>query len=164
MQLNGDNILKLLGKPDYNDDVLNLLEALGEDRDTIEKNMEKTEEEYGIILGFDDDRLTKAQKADTSGANFLNCIEFYYDFKKLPLELKASDSYEKVAIKLGRDADYIIKDDEDYSTRRYWFFKEKGYLLYVNFEDEKFEEIYEISFRPYKAPSKYGLTKYEPGI
>jgi len=25
MQLNGDNILKLLGKPDYNDDILNLL-------------------------------------------------------------------------------------------------------------------------------------------
>jgi len=57
MKLDGDKIIELIGLPDYDDGVLDLLDTLEEDRETISDNIEITEEKYGIILDFDDFKL-----------------------------------------------------------------------------------------------------------
>jgi len=163
MELNGDKIVELIGLPDYDDRVLDLLEALGEDRDTIDDNYERTEEKYGIILDFDYSKLNKKQKSDSSGAKFLNSIEFYYNFKKLPFGLDDTDSYDIVVQKLGKEADFISTDKDD-ASHRYWFFKERGYLIWMTFEDDKLNEIYNLIVRTYEKPIKYGLGLLEYGI
>ena len=129
MKLDGDKIIELIGLPDYDDGVLDLLDALEEDRETISDNIEITEEKYGIILGFNDFKLNKKQRADTSGAMFLNAIEFYPNFEHLPLGLDANDSYDEVVQKLGQEANFISKERDD-AHYRYWFFKERGYILW----------------------------------
>ena len=89
----------------------------------------------------------------------LNSIEFYPNFEHLPLDLDANDSYAEVVQKLGQEANFISKERDD-AHYRYWFFKERGYLLWFMFEDDELEEINSVIVRTYEAPSKYDLKPY----
>jgi len=147
MKLIADEMIMLLGLPEHDDNILDILEYIGEDSETIEINSEKVEEKYGFLFSFDYEILTEKQKKDTSGAKFLNQISFTYMFEKLPLNLNDTDNYNTIVKKLGIDAKYICQDDKN---TLYWMFKEKGYMLVIIFEDERLEEVYELIFNTYE--------------
>ncbi|MCF6189133.1 MAG: hypothetical protein L3J51_01490 [Cocleimonas sp.] len=157
MKLNGNDIMALIGLPESDDSVLDLIEALGVERPVANEygNSEgiDLEDTLGLSLGFSQERVTAKQKKDPAGGFYLDIIDFLYTFETLPFGIDADDNLLTVAKKIGNPVIYKPTDKEDNS--RYWVDKEKGYRMQILFEDEKFEEVYGVVFYTYRPPSTF---------
>jgi hypothetical protein len=162
MQLNGNEILKLIGLSESDDRVLDLIEALGADRPEIDEyeQMEDVdvEDKYGLSLSFNDIIITEAQRNSAIGGFFVSEIAFYPNCPFLPFGLSGSDNLKTCEEKIGKKANYSSNKD---NTKMYWFYEDLGWFT-IFFTDETHNEIEVITLKTYEDPRDEGFTFLEP--
>ena len=93
--LNGDHLIKLMGRPEWDDEVLELLELCDLERVELGEMFSKYiyVEKYDIKLTFSEDLNSEKQRAEAEAGNiYLQWVSFYEESKiPLPFGLKWGD-------------------------------------------------------------------------
>ncbi len=150
MKLSGEKIAELIGLPESNSGVLDLLEVLGSERPSYDEDGMCTIElsdDIGLDLGFDNKNYLSDENLDEL---YLNDIEFYSNCKFFPFGIKKSDGLLAVEEKLSKRANYI--DIEDPSVYM-WIYQDLWWLT-VQFFDESCLGVDSIYVRPYENPEE----------
>jgi len=165
-ELNGTEIVKLIGLPETDDRVLDLIELLGVDVSEIERseyNDDYTidlDDELGLMLSFTNTIISPEQEKNSIGGLFLNDIAFYEECTFLPFEIEVEDSLESIEEKIGLKSNYrdIVDipenaDEDDIPTYRlHWVYKELGWFS-IQFFEPTFTELASIHVMPYENPN-----------
>lgn len=163
--LNGTEIVKLIGLPETDSRILDLIDLLGVDMSEIERDEDddsywiELDEEIGLNLSFTDRLITPEQKNDSIASIFLNDINFYEECKFLPFNIEILDTLESIEEKIGFKANYIEVIDEDKEIDEddmptytlYWIYEELGWVT-IQFFEPTFFELFTLDVRPYENP------------
>ena len=165
-ELNGTEIVKLIGLPETDDRVLDLIDLLGVDVSKIERSEYNDnywislDEEIGLDLYFTDTTTTPAQKANSIGGLFLNDICFGDNCNFLPFGIEIDDSLESIEKKIGKKANYTkikkkVYEDQILTYTLCWIYEELGWFR-IQFFEPTFTEVFAIDIQPYENPDDEG--------
>lgn len=160
-QPTGNDIVKLLGYSESSNEVLDLFDALGIDKSEIERDedddsfdiiiQEGDDDTEGTAISFDNSLPEKYRKTKNIGGQFLNYIEFDYNFTPLPYGLIDEDSLEIIEEKLGRKANYIDIDDADIL---HWIYEDFGWLTITFEENSNYTSVMMVQLNVYDNPEE----------
>lgn len=164
-ELNGTEIVNLIGLSETDDRVLDLIDLLGVDVSKIARSEYNDDywisldEEIGLELSFTDTTTTPAQKANSIGGLFLNRIDFGDNCDFLPFGIEIDDSLESIEKKIGKKANYIMVIDEEEEVDEddiptytlYWIYEDLGWFR-IHFFEPSFTEVFAIDVQPYENP------------
>jgi len=170
-KLNGTEIVSLIGLPETDDRVLDLIDLLGVDVSAIERGKYNDDywisldEEIGLDLSFTDCLITPAQKENSFDGLFLNDISFGDNCYFLPFHIKIDDTLEDIENKIGKKANYIEVVDEDEKIDEddiptytlYWIYEDLGWFR-IHFFEPTFTEVASIDIMPYQNPNDEKYT------
>ena len=168
-ELNGTEIVKLIGLPETDDKVLDLIDLLGVDVRKIERSEYDDDytivldEEIGLDLSFTDTTTTPAQKENSIGGLFLNRIDFGDNCNFLPFGIEIDDSLESIEKKIGKKANYTrvideekeVDEDDIPTYTLHWVYEELGWFR-IQFFEPTFTEVFAIDIQPYENPDDEG--------
>jgi len=166
MKVDADTLAGLIGVPDYNDEIIQILEVWGEDRpsDSGTGTAFVTSQSNNISLMFDYNIFTNEQKKlQETGCMFLNQIDFReksaYGF---PFGLMKGDTPKSAIEKIHSNQDLVI--DGQYivaDTYRIWIsMGERKLFLNIKFEDEALKSLKDVLLNFYHVESDY--SAFEP--
>jgi len=131
--LNGDHLIKLMSRPEWDDEVLALLELCGEERVELGElySINLYIDKFDIKLKFSEQLCSKKQRAEEEAGNFyLQGISFYDECTiSLPFGLKWGDKRNVCVQKIkehsqivhlfryGTGDDYLLEDED----KKYFF-------------------------------------------
>lgn len=158
MEINNNTFIDILGLPEWDDRVLEVLDFFGEKRPKVEAgeiDYFMTSEKYGIEILFDDDCTTPAQiSLEADGNLYVNQIAFFEGtILNLPFGIKMGDSHEEITSKIGRITDIPRKHQKPKSLGWALGGDEKPFWLSAIFENNKKDNLVELFMRiqlPYK--------------
>jgi len=147
MKITENTFIDILGLPEWDDRVLEVLDALELERPVLkEGEVDKFlhSKKYGIELFFDNIAITELQKELTStNTLFLDHVSFDKDtILPMPFNIKMEDDYKTIIEKIGRKPDVKATESE---TTFIWDFPYKRFV--VNFEHESLNSLKEFWFR-----------------
>ena len=171
-ELNGTEIVKLIGLPETDDKVLDLIDLLGVDVSEIGRGEYDDnytidlDDKLGLILSFTDTIISSEQEKNTIGGLFLEDITFYEECNFLPFDIDTEDTLEIIERKIGLKANYSqvidekkeIDDDEIPTYTLYWIYEELGWFR-IHFFEPTFTELASIDVRPYQNPNTEGYKQ-----
>ena len=153
-KLNGTEIVKLVGLPETDDRVLDLIELLDVDVSEIERDEDTDSywidlsDEIGLTLSFNSTIISREQEENNIGGLFLYDITFDENCMFLPFNIDINDTLEVIEEKIGLKANYeSIQKDEDerdedeiptYTLN--WVYEELGWLA-IQFFEPTFTEL-----------------------
>ena len=151
MEITENTFIEILGLPEWDDKVLDLLDYLELKRPIVEKGEGYAflkSEEHGVDIMFDYDCITPLQKELEADRNlYVNQISFNLNTDLLlPYHLEASDDYNTVVSKIGREPDAKALGS---NTRFRWSFnnKEINYRIIVDFKEEGLHSLKECTLK-----------------
>ncbi|WP_428746076.1 hypothetical protein [Sulfurimonas sp.] len=159
MKLDGNNMIELLSLPEWDERVVAMLEEFGEERPVYnpeDRTVFIKPEGYFLELMFEDDAMTSKQKEHAGEGNlYLNQIILSNKTTiKLPFNLEIGDDYDTVVKKVGVKADYKNKYGDE---TLHWLLDdgEKKYFLNIDFEDNLYKKLKQLSIIPYSDSINY---------
>ena len=170
--LDGTEIIRLIGLPESDDKVLDLIEALEIDVSKIERDEDdgsywiELSDTLGIDLSFNDIAFSEKQKDLNIGGLYLNDINFQSDYNFLPYGIQINDTLEIVENKIGKKANYIRLEENGEPDEEvlYWIYENLG-VFSVQFEDNQQKSIMIIDIMPYEDPQAEGFDhKMQPYV
>ena len=110
MKITENTFIDILGLPEWDDRVLEVLEALELERPVVEEGevyAYLSSNKYGIDIIFDYDCITPLQKELEADANlYVSQITFIKDSSILfPFNIMYSDDFDNITTKIGREPD-----------------------------------------------------------
>jgi len=171
-ELNGTEIVKLVGLPETDDRVLDLIELLGVDVSEIERGEYDDnytidlDDKLGLMLSFTDTIISSEQEKNTIGGLFLNNIAFYEECDFLPFNIKINDTLEAIEQKIGLKANYEdvmneeqeVDEDDIPTYRLHWVYEELGWLS-IQFFEPTFTDLASIHVMVYENPNTEGYKQ-----
>ena len=147
MEITENTFIDILGLPEWDDRVIEVLEAVELPRPILkEGDVDKFlhSKKYGIELFFDNIAITELQKElDSTNTLFLDHVSFDKDtILPMPFNIKMEDDYKTIVEKIGREPDVKATESE---TTFIWDFPYKRFV--VNLEDESLNSLKEFWFR-----------------
>jgi hypothetical protein len=162
MLIDGNKMIEILGLPEWDDRVLDILEEFGEERPVLDDDKDiftiwMKPERYGIELMFDENcKLNQYKDIGFTGSAYLNQISFDEDTTmQLPFGIKIGDSKEIIEKKIGQTA-YALNEYNDL----HWLLDdgEKKYFINCSFEDDTQEKLDSLMLDLFNEEIKYELT------
>jgi hypothetical protein len=146
MLIDGNKMIEILGLPEWDERVLDILEEFEEERPELENDDDiyplfKNIKEYGINLMFNDVGDNIKQRNDSEGNIYLNTINLKSTTTiKLPFGIEMGDDKDTIEKKIGEKV-YAKNDFLD--NRLHWLLDdgEKKYFLTCNFNNQKLENL-----------------------
>jgi len=164
--LDGTEIIQLIGLPESDDKILDLIEALGVDVSEIERD--EDDESYwielsdilGVDLNFNDVAYSEKQKNLNIGGLYLNDINFQSNYNFLPYGIEINDTLETIENKIGKKANYIRLEENGEPDEEvlYWIYENLG-VFSIQFEDNQQNSIIAIDIMPYENPASEGFDE-----
>jgi len=155
MKITKDTFIDILGLPEWDEKIIEILEQLELERPILDKDeVDKflNSNKYGIELFFDKSVTTDLQKElEYTDTIFLDHVSFNKNTTlMMPYNIEIGDDYETIVLKIGRESD----TPETYREGGCgWGDKIKPYWLQCNFTNDNLEELEELFIRiqePYK--------------
>jgi len=154
MEITENTFIDILGLPDWDDRVLEILEVLELDRPEVKEGevyAYLSSSKYDIALMFDYDSITLEQKAmEDAGNLYLNQITFNENTTLiLPYNIHMGDNYNTIVNKIGRKTDL----PEEYINDSCGWEFDMPYWLSCTFEDKAMKSLKKLFIRiqePYK--------------
>lgn len=153
MTIDKNTFIEILGLPEWDAKVLNVLEYLELERAFLkqgEMDCFRKSTKYGIVMLFDDTCNTAKQiEMEDSGNLYLNQISFDKDTPfSLPFTLTMKDDYDIVITKIGRAPD---KKSRGSNTSFSWEFEreDKNIQFVCDFKNDNLTSLKEFWMRPY---------------
>jgi hypothetical protein len=93
MLIDGNKMIEIIGLPEWDERILDILEEFGEERPVLDDDKDiftiwMKPEGYGIVLMFDDMEINNKQREASTGDVYLNQVSFDEDTTmQLPLRL-----------------------------------------------------------------------------
>lgn len=162
MLIDGNKMIEILGLPEWDERVLDILEEFEEERPELENDDDiyplfKNIKEYGINLMFNDVGDNIKQRNDSEGNIYLNTINLKsITAMKLPFGIEMGDDKETIEKKIGEKA-YAQNNFSD--NRFHWLLDdgEKKYFLNCSFKILN-KDLKKISFILFDEEEEYEMT------
>ena len=164
MLIDGNKMIEILGLPEWDDRVLDVLEAFGEERPVLDDEKDiftvwMQPDGYGIELMFDGNcKLEQHQDVGSTGSAYLNQISFDEDTTMpLPFGIEMGDSKEIIEKKIGQKA--YSKNNKN-NNKLDWLLDdgEKKYFIHCTFEDNSYEILTDIWLSLFNKDANYNVT------
>jgi hypothetical protein len=162
MLIDGNKMIEVLGLPEWDDRVLDILEEFGEERPVLDDDKDiftiwMKPEGYGIELMFDDIEINNKQREASTGDVYLNQVVFNENTTmKLPFGIEMGDDKETIEKKIGEKA-YAQNNFSD--NRFHWLLDDgkKKYFLNCSFKILN-KDLKKISFILFDEEEEYEMT------
>jgi hypothetical protein len=163
MLIDGNKMIEILGLPEWDDRVLDILEEFGEERPELEDEDDiyplfKYIEKINVQFMFNDIGDNIKQRNDSEGNIYLNQILFDENTKvDLPFNLEIGDSKETIEKKIGEKA-YSKNNRKE--NKLNWLLDdgEKKYFIHCTFEDNEHTNLVGIWLSLFDEEINYNVT------
>lgn len=147
VDLNGEDIIKLIGLPMDDNRVLSTLLELNYEIPLFATKDRGfwTEDSKGLALEF--------RPNNDYQRVYLESIAFNMDYDFLPFGIDKNDNLDAVERKIGKKANFIDVDREENPYLLYWIYEDLGYV-WVQFDNSNYTGIWDISAKQFKNPEK----------
>ena len=164
MLIDGNKMIEVLGLPEWDDKIIDIIEEFGEERPTLDEDtftVWMRPDGYDVELAFDD-TCNNVQQREREGERniYLNQISVEEDTTlKLPFEIEMGDNYDTITSKIGIKA-YAKNKLMDY--RFHWLLEDntKKYFLNCEFTDNTAKSLEKLDLGLFDPKMNYsGMIK-----
>lgn len=159
LNVTGDYLVTLLGKPESDEGINELLKHFGKPRVTVSDGIDERViiEPLNVSMMFDYRIISVEQHQQAeAGHIYLNQISFKGDFVNGPFFIKSKDSLEVCIEKIVRSEVNIVEKASVKSIE--WLvidLGDKKIVFIMEFVDENQEEIIDIIIKPFDEKASY---------